>query len=61
MRRLKEGDGLTAAAFLELHPPAHLSIRVTYRCRKCGQTAELHIPTSAVICTRCGTRMRPVT
>lgn len=59
MKRLKSTDALSAEAFLEAHPPAHLSIRVLYKCSRCGNRVEMSIPTSAVLCTRCGTRMRP--
>lgn len=60
MRRLKEGDALSAPEFLGRNPPAHLSIRITYRCRKCGQSAEVGIQVEAVQCVKCGSRMRPV-
>lgn len=57
---LSDTDALTAAEFLKRSPPAHERIRVTYRCR-CGNRIELHIQTEAVVCVRCGSRMRPVT
>jgi len=60
MKRLNETDGLTAADFLERNPPAHERIRITYRCR-CGKRVELHIQAEAVLCVRCGSRMKPVT
>lgn len=36
MRRLapiRENDALDAPTFLARHPPAHLSLTLTYRCR----------------------------
>ena len=59
MKRLKPSDTLSAPEFLGRNPPAHLTIRVTYRCRKCGQTAEVGIQVEAVQCVKCGPRMRP--
>lgn len=51
-------DGLSADDFLKRNPPAHETIKVLYRCR-CRNTAELHIQVEAVVCVRCGSRMRP--
>lgn len=61
MKRLKPADALSAPEFLGRNPPAHLSIQVTYKCGRCGNWVELHIPSTAVICVKCGTRMRPIT
>ena len=61
MKRLKDDDALSAPDFLGRNPPAHLSIRVTYRCRGCGNTVETGIRVDVVSCVRCGSRMRPTT
>jgi hypothetical protein len=50
-------DPLDAADFLAANPPAHERIRVLYKCR-CGNKLELHISAEAVVCIRCGSRMR---
>lgn len=52
-------DSLTAADFLTRNPPAHLSLRLLYRCGRCGYRVEAHLQAEAVACIRCGTRMRP--
>lgn len=59
MKRLKDNDALSAPEFLGRNPPAHETIRVTYRCGRCGRKVETGIRTDAVSCTKCGTRMRP--
>ena len=59
MKRLKPDEGLDADTFLKRNPPAYEDIRIRYRCRGCGNTASLPLPTGPVVCERCGTRMRP--
>lgn len=59
--RIKPTDALSAPEFLERNPPAYEHIRIAYRCRGCGHTASLPLPTGPVTCERCGTRMRPTT
>lgn len=53
-------DDLSADDFLRHNPPAHETILVLYRCR-CRNTVELHIQVEAVVCVKCGNRMRPQT
>lgn len=60
MKRLKPTDTLSAPEFLGRNPPAYLTIKVLYRCRRCGNRVETHIPTSAVASVKCGSRMKPV-
>lgn len=55
-----EDDTLGAADFLKRNPPAHEALLVLYRCR-CGNKLELHLQAEAVVCVRCGCRMRPQT
>lgn len=38
----------------------HDTLTTRYRCR-CGNTAETGIKLEAIVCTRCGTAMKPVT
>lgn len=35
-------------------------LKTRYRCR-CGHTAETGVQLETIICTRCGTHMKPVT
>lgn len=55
---IRDADTLDAADFLVANRPAHERIRIPYRCR-CGNKLELHIQAEAVVCVRCGNRMRP--
>lgn len=54
---IRDADTLDAAGFLKANPPAHETLKVSYRCR-CGNRLELHIRAEAVVCVRCGCRMK---
>lgn len=53
-------DRLASTNFVECDLPSHMDIRVLYRCRcRCQNTVELHIQAEAVLCVKCGIKMRP--
>lgn len=70
---ITDADALDAADFLAANQSAHASLDsaesaanytrgvisgITYKCR-CGNRLELHIRAEAVVCVRCGSKMRP--
>lgn len=55
---IRESDALDAPTFLARYPPAHLSLRLSYRCTRCGRRLETLLPDGPVLCPRCGERMK---
>lgn len=51
-------DSPSATDPLKRDPPIPKTITVLYRCR-CQNTVELYIQAEAVLCVKCGIRMRP--
>lgn len=51
-------NNLSATDPLKRDPPIPKTIKVLYHCR-CRNTVELYIQAEAVLCVKCGTRMKP--
>lgn len=51
-------DSPSATDSLKRDPPIPETIKVLYHCR-CRNTVELHIQAEAVLCVKCGIRMKP--
>jgi hypothetical protein len=55
--RIPEDDEMNSADFLRLHPPAHLSLTLTYRCPR-RHAQELPMQDKPPPCPRCGEPMK---
>ncbi len=51
-------NSLSATDPLKRDPPIPETIKVLYHCR-CQNTVELYIQAEAVLCVKCGIRMKP--